>query len=222
MRVRADSVFISSVLHTVALFFLIRPALWNYNSEADREILARLDAGFRAEAQTAHYLGIACLVLILIGLIVVWTGYVNRARSAWFVMFAITAGWAFPVFLLPLLLPLFQGRMVLGVSEWLYTAISQPGLPRTAAKLFLIFSFMVIALLLPIRSFFSTNTDDAASHRPSLKTISRFVTVALLTVIALFAWIRVGVVYAIPADMLNAARQLPNPPPPPQFQCKCE
>jgi hypothetical protein len=219
MRVRADSVFVSSVLHTIALLSLVRPALWNYYSGSDREILARLDVGFQAEAQTAHYFGVACLTIILIGLIVVWTGYVNRARSAWLVMFAIAAGWAFPV----IVLPLFQGRMVLTLSEWLYTAISQPGLPRTAAESVLIFSLMVIALLLPIRSFFFANKGDlAASRRPSLKTVSRFVTVAVLAAIALFAWIRVGVVYAIPADTLNAARQLPNPPPPPQFPCKCE
>jgi hypothetical protein len=218
MRVRADSVFVSCVFHTIALLSLVRPALWHYYSGSDKQILARLDAGFQAEAQTAHYFGVACLTIILVGLMVLWTGYVNRARSAWLVMFAIAAVWAFPV----LVLPLFQGRMVLTLSEWLYSAISQPGLPRTAAESVLIFSLMVIALLLPIRSFFFTNeTDRSAGHRPSLKAISGLVSIILLAAIALFAWIRIGVVYGIPADMLTAARQLPNPPPPPQFPCKC-
>ena len=101
MRVRADSVLISSVLHTVALLCLIQPALWNYSSGRNRALLAQLDEGFRAEAHTAHYLGIASLSIILIGLIVLWTGYVKRSRSAWLVMFVIVWFWAFPLFMLP-------------------------------------------------------------------------------------------------------------------------
>src|ERR1700731_4643556 len=49
MRIRADSVFISSVLFTVALLGLIRPALWCYFSGSDKVALAKLDVGFRAE-----------------------------------------------------------------------------------------------------------------------------------------------------------------------------
>ena len=112
-----------------------------------------------------------------------------------------------------------MAESVFTLSEWLYSAISQPGLPRTVAESVLTFSFMVIALLTPIRSFFFANkTDPAISHRPSLKAVSRFVGIVLLASVSLLAWIRVGVVYAIPADMLNAGRQLPNPPPP--FPCK--
>jgi hypothetical protein len=219
MRVRADFVFVSGVLHTIALLSLVRAALWNYYSGTHKEILARLDVGFRAEAQTAHYLGVACLAIILIGLIVIWTGYVNRARSAWLVMFVIAWVWAFPLFVSPL----FKGRVVLTFSEWLYSAMSQSGLPRTAAESILIFSLMVIALLLPIRSFFFTDeTGRNASPRPSLELISGIATIVLLAGVALFTWIRVGVVYAIPADMLNAAQQLPPPPPPPQMPCKSQ
>jgi hypothetical protein len=71
MRVRADSVLLSSMLHTVALLSLVRAALWDY-----------FGTGFQADARTAHYLGVACLAIILIGLIVVWTGYIKRSRSA--------------------------------------------------------------------------------------------------------------------------------------------
>lgn len=186
---------------------------------SDREIFARLDPGLQAETQTAHFFGIACLTIILIGLIVLWTGHVNRARSAWVVMFAIAAVWAFPV----LVLPFFKGRMVVTFSEWIYTAIYQSGLERAAMKLVLIFSMMVIALLLPIRSFFFMNEIDRnAGHRPSLKAISGFVSVLLLAAIALFAWIRVGTVYAIPPHIMDAAQQLPSPPPPPQTPCKSQ
>jgi hypothetical protein len=95
-------------------------------------------------------LSVVCLAIILIGLIVIWTGYVKRARSAWFVMFVVAWIWAFPL----LVLPLFRGRVVLTFSEWLYDAIYQPGSDRTWAELVLIFLLMVIALLLPIKSFF--------------------------------------------------------------------
>src|SRR5207247_582283 len=127
MRLRADSVFVSSVLHTIALLSLFPAALWNYYSGSHKEIVARLNVAFQAEAKTAHFLGVACLAIILIGLIVIWTGYVNRARSAWFVMLVIALAWAFPLFVSPL----FQGRMVVTFSEWLYRATLQSGLPRT-------------------------------------------------------------------------------------------
>ncbi len=219
MRVRADSVFVSSVLYTIALLSLVRAALWNYYSGSDTEILARLDTGFRAEAQTAHYLGIACLAVIFIGLVVIWSGYVNRARSAWLVMFVIAWVWAFPLFVLPLI----KGTMVLTLSEWIYSAIYQSGLPRIAAESVLIFLLMVTALVLPIRSFFfPREIGEKRIHRPSLKSISGLAIVVLLTGIALFAWIRVGIVYAIPPDMLNAAQQVPSPPPPPQMPCKSQ
>jgi hypothetical protein len=92
MRIRADSVFISSVLFTIALLNLIPAGRWYFFSGTDKVALARLDAGFRAEAQTLHYFGVACLTIILIGLIVICTGYVKCARSAWLVMFAVAGG----------------------------------------------------------------------------------------------------------------------------------
>jgi hypothetical protein len=221
MRVRTDSVFISSVLYTIALVSLVRPALWNYYATSDKQILARLDPGLQADDQMAHLFGIACLTIILIGLIVVWTGYINRVRSAWLVMFALAAVWAFPV----LVLPFFQGRIVVALSEWIYTAIYQSGLERTATELILIFSLMVIALMLPIRSFFLANeTGRNASHRPSVKLISGLAVVAIIAGIALFTWIRVGAVYTIPADLLTSQLQqlVPNPPPPPSNPCKSQ
>src|SRR5260370_4907111 len=97
MRVRPDSVFISSLLLTVGLLYLIRPSLWNYFS-LNHILLAPMDDGFRAEAQS-----VASLAIILIGLIVVWTGYAKRSRPAWFVMFVIVWFWAFPRFILSII-----------------------------------------------------------------------------------------------------------------------
>ena len=63
--------------------------------------LASLDAGFQAVARMTATLGVACLAMILIGLIVIWTGYVKRVRSAWLVMFVLAWAWAFPLFVFP-------------------------------------------------------------------------------------------------------------------------
>jgi hypothetical protein len=211
MRVRADSIFVSSVLHTIALLCLIRAALWNALAGRDKALLAELDAAFRAEAQTSHYLGIACLAIILIGLIVIWTGYVNRARSAWIVMFVVTWVWAFPL----LVLPLFGGKMYVTFSEWLYDAISEPGLARTCTKSVLIFSLIVVALLLPIRRFFVAREVEERIHRPSPRLVGFSLICVLVIMMALYAWIRVGVLYQIPATELSSTQRLPSPPPPP-------
>jgi hypothetical protein len=101
--------------------------LWNALAGRDKALLGQLDAGFRAEAQTSHYLGVACLAIILIGLIVIWTGYVKRARSAWLVMFVVVWFWAFPLFVFPFLDGVVHGRLQLSFSELLYDAIAASG-----------------------------------------------------------------------------------------------
>src|SRR5258708_20588382 len=152
MRVRADSVFISSLLFTFALLYLIRPGLWKYFAERYE---SRMDEGFRAAAQTSHYLGVACLAIILIGLIVVWTGYVRRSRSAWFVMFIIVWFWAFPIFILHPFHYFLSRSSDYTFFEMLYAAMSGPGFARYVVGLSLTFSMMVIALVLPISRFFA-------------------------------------------------------------------
>jgi hypothetical protein len=215
VRVRADSVFISSLLHTIGLLFLIRAALWNISAGSDKAVLAKLDAGFRAEAQMAHYLGLACLAIILIGLIVVWTGYVRRSRSAWFVMFVIVWLWAFPLFILPFALALVHGRIVLTFSETLYDAVSQGGTPRSVVESVLIFSLMVIALLLPMKRFFGNREAEKPVHRPSAKLVGISVIGILVILVGPYVWIRVGVLYEIPVAELNSTLRLTSPPPPP-------
>lgn len=209
MSVRADSPLISGVLFTIALVSLIPAALRNASAGRDRIALATLDAGFRAEAQTSHYLGIACSAIILIGLIVVWTGYVHRARSAWLVMFVVTWVWAFP------LLVLFGGKINVTFSEWLYDAISESGLARTYAESLLIFSLMLVALHLPIKRFFVAREVEEPIHRPSARLVGFSLIGVLVIVMALYAWIRVGVLYQIPAAELSSTQRLPSPPPPP-------
>jgi hypothetical protein len=216
MRIRTDSVFISSVLLTIALLGLIPAALWNALAGRDKTVLANLDAGFRAELQTAGYLGIACLAIILIGLIVIWTGYVRGSRSAWLVMFVVAWVWAFPLFVLPL----FKGTMVLTFSEWLYSAIYQWGSPRIGAESVLIFLLMVIALLLPIKSFFLVREIQGPRQSPSRKLIGGSVVTVLVVAVALLAWIHLHAYEISPAE-LNSWQQLPPPLPPPH-PCKAQ
>jgi hypothetical protein len=217
MRIRLNLVSISSVLFTVALVCLI-PTFWaNVITQRDMIWLAKLYAGYRLAAQTTSDLSVLCLVVILIGLIVIWTGYIKRARPAWLVMFVIVWAWAFPL----MVLPLFKHTLTLSIPEWLNTAIHQPGVARVWAESVLIFLLMVIALLLPIKPFFVIGETQKWSHRPSGQFIGRFVASFVVVVIALAAWIHFSV-YEIPLSELSSWKQFPQPPPPPPAPRKTE
>jgi|HubBroStandDraft_4_1064222.scaffolds.fasta_scaffold126898_2 hypothetical protein len=207
MKTRLDVVRFSSVLYSLSLLCLVRAALWHALAGIDNNALTALDAGYRAEAQTASNLGIASLAMILIGLIVLWTGYVKRSRSAWLVMFLIAWLWAFPLFVLPL----FRGRVVLSFSEWIYDAIYQSGFGRLSVESILIFLAMMVALALPIRSFFFAQ--EQPSRELSLRLALKFGAAVALLVIGLLVWIHLRT-YEIPNDALNSWQQLPSPQPP--------
>lgn len=217
MRLRADSVVVSSVFHTAALLFFVRAALWNYLAGSDKASFARLDPGFQAASETAHYLGIACLAIIVIGLLVVWTGYVKRNRPAWLVMFAIVWFWAFPIFIRPFLAGVVRGRLELSLSEALYYAVSGPGGLRLELEADLAFLLMVIALFLPIRKFFFARKLEEPTHAPSARLVGFCLTGVMVILSALYAWIRVGVAYEIPVTALNMTDRLPPPPAPPNW-----
>jgi MFS family permease len=211
MRIREDCVFPSSLLFTIALLCLV-PRFWaNVLVRHDRVWLRKLDDGYAAAAQTMSDLSVVSLGLILIALVVLWAGYIRRVRWTWFVMFIVVGVWAFPL----LVLPLFRGKIALTWSEWLYWALSEPGSPRVWAESVLIFSLMVLALLLSIRSFFFVKDESKPLRGPSLKLIGLFALGFLVAALALFAWIRVGVLYEIPVSELNSTQRLPPPPPPP-------
>lgn len=215
MRRLADSVVISGILHTAALFFFVRAALWNYLAGSDKASFAKLDAGFQAASETAHYFGIACFAMIAIGLIVVWTGYVKRTRSAWLVMFVIVWFWVFPVFVRPFLAAVVRGRLGLSAPEALYHAVSEPGGLRLELEAELTFLLMVLALLLPIRKFFLASRVQKPTRQLSPTLVGFCLAGGLVVLSALYAWIRVGVVYEIPIAVMNMTDRLPPPPPPP-------
>jgi hypothetical protein len=219
MKIRLDSVLVSSVLHTIALLALVRAALWNFSGRT-KALLLPMEADFHDDTQALRYLGICLFALILTGLIVTWTGYVNMRRSAWIVMFVIAWVCVFPLFIMPFVSPLLHGRLELAFSEFLYNAISSWGLPRALLESILMFSAMLVGLLLPIKKFFGTHDRDEPTHRPSARLAGFSAAGILIILTGLYAWIRVGVVYEIPTGQQSMSFEAPPPPAPPNT-CKC-
>ena len=218
MRVRADSVLISSILHTIGLLFFVRTALWYYG--ADPAASERLGPGYQGEAYADHNFGIGCLAIIFIGLVVVWTGYVKRSRAAWLVMFVIVWFWAFPIFILPLTKP-YRWPMGLTFPEFFYEAISGPGWTTQMVRTILVFLLMVAGLALPMGRIFIARKANEPAHLPSRRVAVSLLIGILVAAIPLYGWLRVGVLYEIPAQATAFLVAPPPPPPPPQSPCTC-
>jgi len=148
VRIHHPSAFASSVLFTIAFVCLIPSSLANAGTTVDNMVRS---------------VGFASLAIILSGLVVTWAGFLDRVRWAWFVMFIIVWVWVFPCLILPFLLYTTKP-----VPEILSDAFKQPGLARDAVEEVLIFSLMVVALILPVRSIlFSRKPSDADAAQPS-------------------------------------------------------
>ncbi|HEV2496048.1 MAG TPA: hypothetical protein VG204_23710 [Terriglobia bacterium] len=106
--------------------------------------------------------GITSLAIIAMGLIVIWAGYVKGVRWTWLVMFVIVWVWAFPVLILPFS-PFFNprgwGARFGGISvtqvlaNTFASAIHESGPARDFVEVVLIFLLMVLALVLPVKTF---------------------------------------------------------------------
>jgi len=220
MKLRPDSVLISSILHTIALLFFVRPVLWYYGAPSDPATVARFDPGVQGELYADHRFGVASLAIILIGLIVVWTGYAKRSRPAWFVMFVVVWFWVFPVFIRPS--PLVRGYFTVTLPEFFYDAISGPGEATEVVRTILVFFIMVVGLVLPMGRFFIGRKANEPVHLPSRRLAVSLLISIPVVVLALYCWLSVGVLYEIPIAQMNASLfQLPSPPPPPSPPCKC-
>jgi hypothetical protein len=194
------------------LLYLIRPLLWNYFS-LNHILLAPMDGGFRGEART-----VASLAIILIGLIVVWAGYAKRSRPAWFVMFVIVWFWAFPLFILQIIPLLIRERSTFTFAELLCDAILGPGFQRDVVELHLAFLLMVIGLALPMGRVFVARKADEPVHLPSRRLVGLSVSGAIIAIIVVFFWLRLGILYEIPAAQANSWLVAPPPPPNP-YKC---
>ena len=103
-------------------------------------------------------LGITSLAIIAIGLLVTWAGYIKGLRWTWFVMFVIAWVWAFPVWVLPLLHP-WHSRI--SFTGTLAEALHGSWIARDFVKVVLAFLLMVLALILPAKTFLLRRRGDA-------------------------------------------------------------
>jgi ABC-type tungstate transport system substrate-binding protein len=90
------------------------------------------------------------MALILIGLVVTWTGYLKSVRSAWFIMFIIAWVWAFPL----VLVGFIPDLMRIPFHELISLALRGPAGNRAWLYAVAQFTLMLIALILPVKSFF--------------------------------------------------------------------
>jgi hypothetical protein len=160
LNICRDPVAVASMLFTFALLMLM-PAMWRAAANLRESSLwgygsSTMDWPPNCFAPA----GITSLVVIVSGLIVTWAGYIKRVRWTWFVMFVVVWMWAFPVLTLPYLLP---WRTVETMAQSFASSISEGGLVRNFVEVLLIFLLMVLALVLPIKTFiFGRGVDQAA------------------------------------------------------------
>lgn len=148
MKIRRDAVAVSSFLFTLALLIPLPVMLGNAWTvpQTSIEITAQV-----AIPNYSAPIGFASLAVIVIGLIVIWTGYIKGVRWTWFVMFVVVWLWAFPVLLLPTLQPGEHGMAILLAT--LKSAISESGPARVISEVILAFVLMLVALVLPVKTF---------------------------------------------------------------------
>jgi hypothetical protein len=170
MRIHFDAVSISSVLLTLSLLALV-PHNLQYASTWQQ---LYVQESSRLYVQNWFMpIGFASLALVLVGLIVIWSGYIARERSAWFVMFVIVWVFAFPVHVLPLLLHWLRAPESIDWPAWFWGVVRGSELDRAAAKGPLDFLLMAVALFLPIKPFFRRSRAARGAPPPSATTSSR-------------------------------------------------
>jgi hypothetical protein len=152
LRIRHDATFVSAVLFSIALLAVAPSSL--------SAALTFRHGTHSTDLLNVSELGIISLAMIAIGLINIWAGYLQKVRWTWFVLLSLVCGWAFPVMLLPFALYLNPN---LTLTELISAAFEEPGTPRIFVKSVLIFSVMIVALILPIKSFFWRPRNDRHS-----------------------------------------------------------
>ena len=135
MKLRPNIFLVSSLLLTPAFFWSLP---YTINCVRDTDTMPR----------TA---GLASLTVIIVALIVIWTGLAAGNRVAWVIMAVIVWVWAFP--LMMLFPPLHIGPLSLReLKDWIIFAWRQDGLGRVALMNPIMFSLMFIGLILPLRA----------------------------------------------------------------------
>ncbi len=113
-------------------------------------------------------MGLYRLGFVMIGMIVLWTGYRKRERSAWFVMFIILLFFSFSGDVLPWITQwTMQWHTLTEWARW-FTGVPWDALLSKGPGIGIInFLVMLVALLLPIKAFFwklpTARVEDAAA-----------------------------------------------------------
>jgi hypothetical protein len=153
-KIRCDSVLVSSALLSLALAWLL-PHNLGY---------AAILCSPALRGNPLISLGFSSIAIVVIGLIVIWTAYLKRSRWAWVVVFAIVWLFAFPVYMLPFLLDT-HGLKTVNWSQWIQQIIAGSVIARATAKGPIDFLLMLIALLVPLRSFFAASSAQPGETR---------------------------------------------------------
>ena len=157
LRIRRDLVFVSSVLLTITFLSLV-PTVWRAAqsgipfwhfgraARADRALLDAMGPGSVDSALLLGQCGLAGLAVILVALIVIWNGYVKKLLWTWLVILIIVWGWYFPLFIYQTLSYArgFDRVRWLSSSLWGW-----------------IFFVMMVALILPVESFFRRRSNQS-------------------------------------------------------------
>lgn len=161
MKLLFNSVSISSVLLTICLLAIGR---WHLKYAAAWRT-RYLTLG-RADIPNYYAsMAFASLALVLIGLIVLWTGYQKRTLSSWFIMVVFVFVYFMPVNLIDVFLDIRR----VGWGWW-------PGVIQDAREgrpfalgatwSLAVFALMAIALLIPIRAFFGKSKASDNADKP--------------------------------------------------------
>ena len=159
MRIRLNSLDVSSSLLTICLLSVVPRFLWSARKWPQRNLIeevtlpGNVNPCFNSCYNWESLFAIASLAFILAALIVLWTSYRKGMRSAWFIMFVFVFGYFLPVVWGDILLYIWQDapgwwhRFAQGL--WHGNSLAAAGL-REMIRL----AVILFALLLPVRTFF--------------------------------------------------------------------
>jgi hypothetical protein len=143
MRVRPNIFLISSLLLTPAFLWLL-PSIIQCVRYTDTGTMETMTQAF----------GLASLTVIIVGLIVIWTGLAAGKRVAWVIVAVIVWVWAFPIMILPLRMKHIVTLSLSDLGDWVASAWHGDHLSRIALANTVLFSLMLVGLILPVRALF--------------------------------------------------------------------
>ena len=148
MRIRPDIFLVSSVLLTLGVLWLLPSTI---------ECLRSTDTMSRLA-------GLASLTIIIVALIVIWTGLAAGNRVAWVIMVVIVWVWALPAMTWPVL---HHGRRwtLSELREWVVFAWRGEHLSRTYFISTLVFLLMLVGLILPVRALLRSEKPSETSKQ---------------------------------------------------------